>query len=280
MFKRFEKCLIGFLTLAIFAVIATVVAYAGILGTKHDLSVTGPGPIKATVVTERCVFCHTPHGGNTGVYPLWNHQLSTATYVGPQQGTAPFPTLLSPKGWGTTGGTGIWQAIGDKPDGGAKLCLSCHDGTVAIGAVLNTPGHGSTGSITMTDSGTGLLTGGGALAPASSAYLGTNFVTPGYIKHPFSIVFDNNLVADKIIQCSPPNCQTSMALQLPTDPAVQLKPTSNTYKGVSGLGVQCRTCHDPHDNVRGAFLVKGNPSPGDNSPLCDTCHILCPNICM
>jgi len=34
----------------------------GIAKTKHNLSVTGPGAIKATTETQICVFCHTPHG--------------------------------------------------------------------------------------------------------------------------------------------------------------------------------------------------------------------------
>jgi len=63
---------------------------------------------------------------------------------------------------------------------------------------------------------------------------------------------------------------------------VKLKPTDNTYGGSPGRsvttpagfsyneGVQCATCHDPHDNTNGDFLVKGTPL--DQTPLCTTCH--------
>ena len=48
---------------------------------KHNLSVTGPGPMKATTMTEICVFCHRPHNANPAV-PLWNQTLSTTgTYT-------------------------------------------------------------------------------------------------------------------------------------------------------------------------------------------------------
>ena len=31
---------------------------------KHNLSTSGPGPIKSTTMTEVCIFCHTPHNAN------------------------------------------------------------------------------------------------------------------------------------------------------------------------------------------------------------------------
>src|SRR5258707_13962689 len=42
-----------------------------ILASKHDLSASGPGTIKATAESEVCSFCHTPHLG-TGDTPLWS----------------------------------------------------------------------------------------------------------------------------------------------------------------------------------------------------------------
>src|SRR4051812_26168089 len=50
-----------------------------ILASKHDLSVAGPGTIKAVSESEVCIFCHTPH--RAGQTPLWNHTLSAATYI-------------------------------------------------------------------------------------------------------------------------------------------------------------------------------------------------------
>jgi predicted CXXCH cytochrome family protein len=83
---------------------------------KHNLSTSGPGPVKATTVTEICVFCHTPHNANPAV-PLWNQASSAATYQ-PYTSTTMAATVGA-------------------PTGSSKLCLSCHDGTVAIGNTIN-----------------------------------------------------------------------------------------------------------------------------------------------
>jgi hypothetical protein len=63
---------------------------------------------------EYCKPCHTPHNANTTVpnSPLWNHELSNATY-----NVYSSSTLTSVPG---------------QPTGTSKLCLSCHDGTIAI----------------------------------------------------------------------------------------------------------------------------------------------------
>jgi len=84
---------------------------------KHNLSTSGPGPVKSQTVTEVCVFCHTPHNANPAV-PLWNQSLSTGVTYTPYASS----TLVA--------------AVG-VPTGSSKLCLSCHDGTVAIGSTIN-----------------------------------------------------------------------------------------------------------------------------------------------
>lgn len=83
---------------------------------KHNLSTTGPGPVKSTTMTEVCIFCHTPHNANPAA-PLWNQTLSAATYQ-------------------TYASTTLEAAVGP-PGGSSKLCLSCHDGTIAIGNTVN-----------------------------------------------------------------------------------------------------------------------------------------------
>ena len=61
-----------------------------------------------------CRPCHIPHNANTDVpdSPLWNHENTTATFQ-----VFNSPTLDSSPG---------------QPTGRTKLCLSCHDGTVAV----------------------------------------------------------------------------------------------------------------------------------------------------
>src|SRR3989337_1454593 len=110
-------------------------AAGGIVWSRHNLSSYG-WPLQATVVTgtypiltpqvvttEICVFCHTPHFGQTTTAPLWNRGSSATGYVA----------------YGTTlGGTAITSV------GGSSLaCLSCHDGVTTFDNLINKPGKGS-----------------------------------------------------------------------------------------------------------------------------------------
>src|SRR5215472_1749968 len=87
-----------------------------IVNTKHNLSISGPGDVRSASEADVCIFCHAPHSAS-GAGPLWNHQLSVTTYT-------PYssPTLKATVG---------------QPTGSSKLCQSCHDGTVALGAVIS-----------------------------------------------------------------------------------------------------------------------------------------------
>src|SRR4051795_4219699 len=94
---------------------ATVFAdrIADVRNTKHNLSATGPGTLKATSETQVCVFCHTPHGAEAiPAAPLWNRKLSAATY------TTYTSTSIDANAAELAAG----------PGGSSKLCLSCHDG--------------------------------------------------------------------------------------------------------------------------------------------------------
>ncbi len=238
---------------ALTAVLCTPDVYAGVITTKHNLSVSGPGSIKAQSETGICVFCHTPHGSITSSEtPLWNHTLSSAVYTVPSKTQALWTTLLTTVG---------------QPDKGAKACLSCHDGTVAIGAVANTPGPGSTGSIPMA--------GGVTTMPAGP----TNLTTDISGHHPVSIAVNDPLRNDKLAQCT---TGTAFYIEQPVPASqVKLRPTAATYGGQGGYvisgkpsGVQCASCHDPHNDPNGKFLVTGTPQ--NSTPLCTACHVFCP----
>ena len=80
-----------------------------IVGSEHDFS----GESWNTS-GEICAVCHAPHNADVTVTnaPLWNHQTTIAS----------FNTYTSATMHSTTG----------QPDASSKLCLSCHDGTVAV----------------------------------------------------------------------------------------------------------------------------------------------------
>ena len=51
-----------------------------VVGSQHDLSVTGAGPVRSAS-TSACMFCHAPHNVVPNIPPLWDHALSTQTYA-------------------------------------------------------------------------------------------------------------------------------------------------------------------------------------------------------
>lgn len=94
-----------------FLLAGTGVAFAQITGTKHDFETA-----TWNTTGEKCKMCHVPHTANVTIEdtPLWNHDLSVATY--------------------TVYGSSTLDATVGQPDGGSKACLGCHDGTVALNA--------------------------------------------------------------------------------------------------------------------------------------------------
>lgn len=93
--------------------IAQTATIGTIVGSKHDFSATGTSDFAGTT-TQVCVYCHAPHASTTST-PLWNHTVSGVTSYDMYSS----PTLNA-------------DMAGVQPGNTSKLCLSCHDGTVAI----------------------------------------------------------------------------------------------------------------------------------------------------
>lgn len=110
------------------------IASASVLHTKHNFSATNTGgahgggtPMSSnstTDTTEICVFCHTPHGADQTAYaPIWNRAQTTASFI----------RFSSLNRWSFD--------AKEAPIGSVSIaCLSCHDGTQAVSAMINTPG--------------------------------------------------------------------------------------------------------------------------------------------
>jgi len=109
-----------YLFLALLLAPATAAAIPGIVDSKHNLSFTGPGEVKATTEHRICIFCHTPHNAVPQT-PLWNRDVNEGTNYDLYDSST-FDVTLS------------------QPTGPSRLCLGCHDGTVGIGAVLSVSG--------------------------------------------------------------------------------------------------------------------------------------------
>ena len=104
--------------LMLLPLIAVAAASGGnIRFSKHNLSVGGPGEIKAVSESQICIFCHTPHNARRDIPYLWNRRDQTVSYIPYQSST-------------------LFARVG-QPTGASKLCLSCHDGTIALGAIVS-----------------------------------------------------------------------------------------------------------------------------------------------
>lgn len=195
---------------------------ASVTTSRHNLSATGPGTYKATSETRVCSFCHTMHNANP-VAPLWNHNQSAAIYT-------PYSSST------------LVAAAPGQPTGASKICLTCHDGTVALGGVKNLYLYPSSGQPVVISGLASFLTG--------SSNLGTDLRND----HPVSFTYDANLAVA--------NHELVSSVLL----TGAIKP-DNTKQ------MQCTSCHDPHKDTNPKFLHTGYQAGGYGSPLCKTCHI-------
>lgn len=179
-------------------------ARESIINSPHNLSASGPGTIRAVSEDRVCVFCHTPHGARTNA-PLWNRQDSAAFYT-------PYdsPTITAKPG---------------QPTGSSKLCLSCHDGTIALGELVS-----EASPVAMS---------GGNLLPPGGTRIGTDLRDD----HPISFSYVESLSRPR----------GELAAPHSWDPSITLD-----HQGM----MQCTTCHDAHDNQWDKFLVMSNMGAG------------------
>jgi hypothetical protein len=85
-----------------------------VVHTVHNLSAFGPGEVKVLGEKEVCKFCHVPHSATVSA-PLWGRPVP--------QGQFRVPEVSAGRG----------KVPAPQPDGASRLCLSCHDGSVAQG---------------------------------------------------------------------------------------------------------------------------------------------------
>ena len=185
--------------------------WAGLATSKHNLSASGPGVVKAASEAQSCLFCHAPHNASP-IAPLWNRNNPGTTYT-------PYSSSTS-------------VARPGQPTGASLYCLSCHDGTIALGDVLSR--------------GTRIgMAGGVTSMPAGNSNLGSDLSDD----HPISFAYTATLAATRGELANPATLTGKVRLD-------------------AGGQLQCTSCHDPHDDTNGKFLVMSNQA----SALCQTCH--------
>jgi predicted CXXCH cytochrome family protein len=184
---------------------------ATIVGSAHDFSGLNPDQ-------QICIFCHTAHNADTTVVdaPLWNHTVTTKNYQ-----LYNSPTM---------------DAIPDQPSGASRLCLSCHDGTIAVDSY-----GGRTGTLFLKGN---LAVGADGLAN----------------DHPVSFTYDDALASKDGGLFSPSSTPSGLGSTIAKD---------MLFNGQ----LQCASCHDVH-NGSAAATVNDNLLliTQIQSRLCLTCH--------
>ena len=169
-------------------------AQTQIAHTVHNLSPSGPGKIRENQAAGVCIFCHTPHNAKP-TRALWNRELPGITYKLYESSTL--------------------KAQVAQPTGSSRLCLSCHDGILALS------------ELRVQDSSVRLATLGRL---AGSTSLGVDLSND----HPVSFLYNS-------------------ALALRTGDLVDPVALPSTAPLESGE-MQCSSCHDPHEDRRANFL--------------------------
>ena len=187
------------------------VAESSVQDSLHNLSASGPGSVRSTAADRICEFCHISHSAGSGT-AMWSRGKSTAAYIPYSSSTA----IAQP----------------GQPTGTSVLCLSCHDGTIALGQILN---RGQPHS----------MAGGNDHMPQGKGLQGTDLSDD----HPISFEYSASL-AGQNGELAMPGTFSNL---LPLDHNGEL---------------QCTTCHDAHDSPYGKLLRMSNIG----SQLCIECH--------
>ncbi len=189
-----------------------------VVNTSHNLSTSGRGNIRSTTETRVCIFCHSSHNSSSEG-PLWSHETSK---------TGQFRTYARAS----------LEATAEQPTGATKLCLSCHDGTIAVGAIkglrnpISMKGVGSRGEIPdgrRTNIGMDLS----GTHPVSIKYSQASALASSHLRWP------------------------------PADVENRVGPDAEGY-------VQCTSCHDPHNDSRSTKYPFWQKDTFD--AVCETCH--------
>lgn len=277
--RGFTSLAIG-LAVAVAGVATSLPASAQVASTKHNLGTTpgGTGVNKFSGTAEICVFCHTPHGADTtAAVPLWNRTLTGTTYqTYDSLGTSSLDGKIAP-----VGSVSI-------------ACLSCHDGTQAMSAVINAPGSGLGGDATWQ---AGTWSGANQTAGKLAAGIITNLGTDLRNDHPIGIQYagggltastpgggtatsamfrdsDFKMPANALIGSTRvwwvDTEATGNGTRQKTDMALYTRAATAGYTGQTEPEpfVECASCHDPHTN-NSTFLRISNAG----SAVCLACHV-------
>ena len=236
---------------------------AGVVSSPHDMTVWGYTDSQTRV----CAFCHTPHHSSTtgGDYlPLWSRAEDAKQFNVAYQSS-------------TINASELHEATSDKAIGPTRLCMSCHDGTIAPDQHYGT----SAGAALLTEDS----------FPSIGKGSGVGYGTVGLTNdHP--VGFDYAAVAAGPQTGDPALAAIQQARDQPTaDPWIRNEAAlflGNTlgiaiadrlYLSNGKSYMTCATCHDVH-NKKNLYTATSAEdlnylvlAPQAGSALCLSCHI-------
>lgn len=239
-------------------------ANTGISGTPHDFTMNYTATSTLGGVGQ-CTMCHTPHKA-PATRLLWNHAYSGNSFSWSDATQTAAGTTLP-------GFTSTWN-------GSSPKCLSCHDGTVAIGDIAWFDAQAQTITVGAGTSGVTITSG----KIADSAFLISSLTGDLKGNHPVAVPYPVGQVANTYNTST--NGGGLVATDFVTDPTankiVLYKQAGDlitrVVSGASGTtnGIECSSCHDPH-NKGGTdsddYFLRGQLTGSTTSYICLKCHI-------
>ncbi|MDT8316404.1 MAG: hypothetical protein RQ824_00245 [bacterium] len=232
-----------YIIIAVLFMMHASTALAGVADTKHNLSSGSSFTYKSATETEVCKFCHTPHASIADT-PLWNHKNDVTTFTRFSSATLVVDdNAANPYGY-----------LDADLSGASKLCMGCHDGVTALGALSQ---------VTISD-----------VSPS-------NYLTATDLrnKHPVSFEYKSggsNLwgVLDGGVKAGKYGLPNNTVNNTINNPFVSEKWRRE------GERVECTVCHDPHENKADAadaallpFWVSSSITGYDShDSVCVACH--------
>lgn len=241
--------------LALAAVAARAAPGDGLANTGHDFTrYAGAALAGGPAAAGPCTFCHTPHVSKTTELG-WNHTLSKNNF---DYGVA-----------ATTAGTPYARFRGDSYKGPSAKCLSCHDGSVAIGDI---GGQRQGGRVLAAE-----RIGSNGFAVAEQ--VGANGSLGG--NHPVAMPYPYARMANTYNGVT--NGARLIAGDWVPDPTVNnMRLYSEDSAGnvidtprPGAAGIECSSCHDPHNKASkdAMFLrAKVGGSTRESGYICLQCH--------
>lgn len=225
----------------------------GISGTAHDFT------NRAAVPVGLCTFCHTPHKAQSTTL-LWNHTFSNNTYTwsdatSTQAGTS-LPTF-----------TKTWN-------GPTPKCLSCHDGSVAVGDIAWFDGQPRQGTSNIWNAKHPI---GDEVNVGWQGNMSGNHPVvvpyPGTGTHEYGSTKTGGAVVSSEWKADPTANGIVLFKASDSTSGAKVSRIISTPSAGDNLGIECASCHDPHNKLAvDQYFLRGKLTGNDTTYICLKCH--------